>query len=57
LKKGARGDFTKLLEGFMNFFTGSLFKGGIISVGLNPSLEKHALSLVEGRGTGDFQAE
>jgi len=34
-----------------------LFKGGIISVGAgtNPSIEKHALSGVEGRGRGDFQ--
>ena len=30
------------------------FKGGIFSWASNPSLEKHALSQVEGRGRGDF---
>ena len=32
-------------------------KGGISSVGVKPSLEKHALSIVEGRGRGDFWVE
>ena len=34
-----------------------LFKGGIFfGTNFNPSLEKHALSIVEGRGRGDFGA-
>jgi hypothetical protein len=32
-------------------------RGNFSPVSSNPSLEKHALSVVEGRGRGDFWAE